>query len=58
MTGLLATPSSLNQTSDDLARLRRNGLITRVPDHNRSTLTPTASPSPSFPALLADPWVS
>jgi hypothetical protein len=40
MTGLLGTPYSLNQASYDLARLRLNGLITRVPDHNRYTPTP------------------
>jgi len=40
MTGLLGTPYSMNQASYDLARLRLNGLITRVPDHNRYTPTP------------------
>jgi hypothetical protein len=30
----------MNQASYDLARLRRNGLITRIPGHNRYTLTP------------------
>ena len=40
MAGLLASPYSMNQASYDLARLRLNGLITRVPDHNRYTLTP------------------
>jgi hypothetical protein len=40
MAGLLGTPYSMNQASYDLARLRRNGLITRVPDRNRYTLTP------------------
>jgi hypothetical protein len=39
MTGLLGTPYSMNQTSYDLACLRHNGLIIRVPDH-RYTLTP------------------
>jgi hypothetical protein len=39
MTGLLGTPYSMNQASYDLARLRLNGLITRVPDRNRYTLT-------------------
>jgi hypothetical protein len=39
MTGLLGTPYSMNQASYDLARLRLNGLITRIPDHNRYTLT-------------------
>ena len=40
MTGLLDAPYSLNQASYDLARLRHNGLIVRVPDHHRYTLTP------------------
>src|SRR6266704_1645425 len=40
MTGLVGSPYSMNQASYDLARLRLNGLITRVPDHNRYTLTP------------------
>jgi hypothetical protein len=40
MTGLLDTPYSMNQASYDLARLRHNGLIVRVPDHHRYTLTP------------------
>ncbi len=40
MTGLLGTPYSMNQASYDLARLRRNSLITRVPGHNQYTLTP------------------
>jgi hypothetical protein len=40
MTGLLGTPHSLNQASYDLARLRHNGLIVRVPHHHRYTLTP------------------
>jgi hypothetical protein len=48
MTGRSA-PYSLNQTSYDLARLRRNGLITRIPGHNQDTLTPTASGSRSSP---------
>ena len=39
MTGLLGTDYSLNQASYDLARLRLNGLIVRVPDHHRYTLT-------------------
>ena len=30
----------MNQASDDLSRLARNGLIARVPDRNRYTLTP------------------
>src|SRR6266487_6649086 len=40
MTGLLGTPYSMNQASYDLARLHRNGLITRIPGHNCYTLTP------------------
>lgn len=40
MTGLLGTPYSLNQASYGLARLRLNGLLTRVPAHNRYALTP------------------
>jgi hypothetical protein len=40
MTGLLGTPYTMNQASYDLARLRHNGLIVRVPDHHRYTLTP------------------
>ena len=40
MTGLLGTPYSMNQASYDLTRLRHNGLIVRVPDHHRYTLTP------------------
>ena len=40
MTGLLGGTYSMNQASYDLARLARNGLITRVPHRNRYTLTP------------------
>jgi hypothetical protein len=40
MTGLPGTAYSMNQASYDLARLSRNGLITRVPHRNRYTLTP------------------
>lgn len=39
-TGLLGIPYSLNQASYDLTRLRHNGLIIRVPNHHRYTLTP------------------
>ncbi len=40
MTGLLnGTPYTMNQASYDLARLRTNGLITRVPGKNRYRLT-------------------
>ncbi len=40
MTGLLGTPYTMNQASYDLARLTRNGLITRAPHQNRYSLTP------------------
>jgi hypothetical protein len=41
MTGLLGgTTYTTNQASHDLARLRLNGLIQRVPRRNRYTLTP------------------
>ena len=40
MTSLLGTPYTMNQASYDLARLTRNGLITRVPHRNRYSLTP------------------
>jgi hypothetical protein len=40
MIGLLGSPYSMNQAGYDLARLRHNGLIVRVPDHHRYTLTP------------------
>jgi hypothetical protein len=39
MTGLLGEPYSTNQASYDLTRLRRNGLITRVPGRNLYQLT-------------------
>ena len=40
MAGLLGgTNYSMNQASYDLARLRRNGLITRIPGRNRYRLT-------------------
>jgi hypothetical protein len=40
MTGLLGGASySINQASYDLARLRTNGLITRIPGKNRYRLT-------------------
>jgi hypothetical protein len=39
MTGLLGRPYRMNQASYDLARLARNGLITRVPGRNRYVLT-------------------
>jgi hypothetical protein len=39
MTGLLNRPYSMNQASCDLTRLARNGLIARVPDRSRCTLT-------------------
>ena len=40
MTGLLGTPYSMSQASYDLARLGRNGLITRRPHANTYDLTP------------------
>ena len=40
MTGLLGNPYTMNQASYDLARLSRNGLITRIPHRNLYTLTP------------------
>jgi hypothetical protein len=39
MTGLLGTPYGMTQASYDLARLRRNGLITRRPHANTYDLT-------------------
>jgi hypothetical protein len=39
MTGLLGGTYSMNRASYDLTRLRRNGLITRVPGHNLYRLT-------------------
>ena len=39
ITGLLNRPYSMSQASYDLSRLVRNGLIARVPGHNRYTLT-------------------
>jgi hypothetical protein len=40
MTGLLGRPHTMPQASYDLARLRRNGLITRRPHANTYDLTP------------------
>ena len=40
MTGLLGRPYTMTQASYDLARLRRNGLITRRPNANTYDLTP------------------
>jgi hypothetical protein len=40
MTGLLGAPYSMAQASYDLARLARNGLITRRPHANTYDLTP------------------
>ena len=39
MTGLLGVAYSTNQASYDLARLARNGLITRIPHRNLYALT-------------------
>ncbi len=41
MTGLLAISYSMTQAAYDLARLARNGLITRRPHANTYDLTPT-----------------
>ncbi|SNR83571.1 hypothetical protein SAMN06272737_12956 [Blastococcus mobilis] len=40
MTGLIGGDYSMNRASYDLTRLRRNGLITRVPGRNLYQLTP------------------
>ena len=40
MTGLLGAPYGMNRASYDLARLRRNGLITRRPNASTYDLTP------------------
>ena len=40
MTGLPGVPYGMNRASYDLARLRRNGLITRRPNANTYDLTP------------------
>ena len=47
MTGLLGDAYSMNQASYDLARLRRNGLITRVPATTYTPSPPTANSSRS-----------
>lgn len=39
MAGMLGSPYSMNQASYDLARLRRNGLIERIPHSNTYRLT-------------------
>ena len=39
MTGLLGTAYTMNQASYDLARLTRNGLITRIPHRNLYAFT-------------------
>ena len=39
MTGLLAEPYSMSRASYDLTRLRRNGLLTRLPGRNLYRLT-------------------
>src|SRR5262249_29367370 len=48
MTGLLGAPYSMTQASYDLARLARNGLITRRPHANTYDLTPDGLPCPIF----------
>src|SRR5919205_1811179 len=40
MTGLLAAPYSMSRASYDLTRLRRNGLLERLPGRNLYRLTP------------------
>jgi hypothetical protein len=40
MTGLPGTAYTMNQASYDLARLSRNGIITRIPHRNLYVLTP------------------
>jgi hypothetical protein len=40
MTGLLGTAYTMNQASYDLARLSRNGIVTRIPHRNLYVLTP------------------
>ena len=47
MTGLPGAPYGMTQASYDLARLRRNGLITRQPTPTPTTSPPTAWPSPA-----------
>jgi hypothetical protein len=54
MTGLLGVPYSMNQASYDLARLRRKGLITRVPGRNRYILTPDGLPFAVFYTKVHD----
>jgi hypothetical protein len=39
MTGLLGTAYTANQASYDLARLTRNGIVTRIPHRNMYALT-------------------
>jgi hypothetical protein len=49
MAGLLGGANySMNQASYDLARLRLNGLITRIPDRNRYRLTSDGLPFAIF----------
>ena len=40
MTGLLGVPCSVNQASYGLARLSRNGIVTRIPHRNHYALAP------------------
>jgi hypothetical protein len=54
MSGLLGVPYSMNQASYDLARLRRKGLITRVPGRNQYTLTPDGLPFAVFYTKVHD----
>jgi hypothetical protein len=61
MTGLLGANYSMNQASYNLARLRRNGLITRIPHHHyaphcapSTNTSTTASPTHDYPQQLPD----
>jgi predicted transcriptional regulator len=54
MTALSGTTYSMNQASYDLARLRLNGLISRVAGHNRYTLTPDGQQFAIFYAKIHD----
>ena len=59
MTGLLGAPYTMTQASYDLARLRRNGLITRRIEHaNTYDLTPdgTRSSPSSTPRSTTGSW--
>ncbi len=53
MTGLLGTAYSVNQASYDLARLSRNGLLTRIAHRNLYALTPDGLRCALFPLVIA-----